>query len=67
VCSAIRWVALFPTRGIRLRKNGSLLLGLSQDHRLLAVMYVDQDQAIRIVSARRPTLRERRNYEEITH
>jgi uncharacterized DUF497 family protein len=44
-----------------------VLLGLSQDSRLLAVMYVDQDQAIRIVSARRATPRERRNYEEITH
>jgi uncharacterized DUF497 family protein len=43
------------------------LLGLSQDHRFLAVMYVDQDKAIRIVSARRATPRERRNYEEITH
>jgi uncharacterized DUF497 family protein len=43
------------------------LLGLSQDHRLLAVMYVDQGQAIRIVSARRATPRERRNYEEIIH
>lgn len=43
-----------------------VLLGLSQDEHLLAVMYVDRGQAIRIVSARRATRRERRNYEEAT-
>ncbi|HEY1220673.1 MAG: BrnT family toxin [Bryobacteraceae bacterium] len=42
------------------------LLGLSQDRSLLAVMYVDHGGAIRIISARRATGRERRNYEEIT-
>ena len=42
------------------------LLGLSQDRRLLAVMYVDRGGAIRIISARLATRRERRNYEEIT-
>jgi uncharacterized DUF497 family protein len=42
------------------------LLGLSQDRRLLAVMYVDRGGAIRIISARPATRRERRNYEEIT-
>jgi uncharacterized DUF497 family protein len=42
-----------------------VLLGLSQDQRLLAVMYVDRDEAIRIISARRATRRERRTYEEI--
>ena len=67
MCSAIRGVALFPTRGIHFAEERFVLLGLSQDHRLLAVMYVDQVQAIRIVSARRATPRERRNYEEITH
>jgi len=42
-----------------------VLLGLSNEQRLLAVMYVDRDKAIRIVSARRVTGRERRNYEAI--
>ncbi|MGO9228424.1 MAG: BrnT family toxin [Bryobacteraceae bacterium] len=42
------------------------LLGLSQDRRLLAVMYVERGGAIRIIGARRATRRERRNYEEIT-
>jgi uncharacterized protein len=42
------------------------LPGVSKDTRLLAVMYVDRGGAIRIISARRATRRERRDYEEIT-
>ena len=42
-----------------------VLLGLSKDLRLLAVMYVDRGGAIRVISARRATRPERRNYEEI--
>jgi uncharacterized DUF497 family protein len=41
-----------------------VLLGLSQDQRLLAVMYVDRGRAIRMISARQATRHERRNYEE---
>jgi hypothetical protein len=44
-----------------------VLLGRSQTRHLLAVMYVDRGQAIRIISARRATRRERRNYEEVTY
>ncbi|MBZ5607314.1 MAG: BrnT family toxin [Acidobacteriia bacterium] len=43
-----------------------VLLGLSRDQRLLAVMYVDRNEAIRIISARLATRHERRNYEETT-
>ena len=43
-----------------------VLLGLSESKHLLAVMYVDRGQAIRIISARPATRRERRNYEEVT-
>jgi uncharacterized DUF497 family protein len=43
-----------------------VLLGLSQVRRLLAVMYAERSGAIRIVSARPATRRERSNYEEIT-
>jgi uncharacterized DUF497 family protein len=43
----------------------SVLLGLSQAKRLLAVMYVDRGKAIRIISARRATRRERKEYEEV--
>ena len=43
-----------------------VMLGLSQDRRLLAVMYVDRREVIRIISARLATGYERRNYEETT-
>jgi uncharacterized protein len=42
------------------------LLGLSQHERLIVVMYVDRREAIRIMSARRATRQERKNYEETT-
>jgi len=41
-----------------------VLLGLSQRQRLLAVMYAERGEAIRIISARRATPSEQRNYEE---
>ena len=41
-----------------------VLLGLSHQRHLLVVMYVDRGGRIRIISARRATRRERRNYEE---
>ena len=44
-----------------------VLLGRSQTKHLLAVMYVDRGEVIRIISARRATRRERRNYEEVTY
>ena len=43
-----------------------VLLGLSQDRRLLAVMYVERSEAVRIISARRAARHERRDYEENT-
>ena len=43
-----------------------MLLGLSRERRLLAVMYVDRADVIRIISARVATRHERRNYEETT-
>ena len=42
-----------------------VLLGISAEGRLLAVMYVERGEAIRIISARRATRHERRDYEEI--
>jgi uncharacterized DUF497 family protein len=44
-----------------------VLLGLSEDHHLLAVMYTDRKDAIRIISARRATRRERRNHDKNVH
>jgi uncharacterized DUF497 family protein len=44
-----------------------VLRGLSRSKHLLAVMYVDRGEAIRIISARLATRRERRTYEEVTY
>lgn len=41
-----------------------VLLGHSEQHRLLAVMFADRHEAVRLISARRATRRERRAYEE---
>ena len=41
-----------------------VLLGVSQARRLLAVMFCERAEAIRVISARRATARERREYEE---
>lgn len=43
-----------------------VLLGFSRSKQLLAVMFVDRGEAIRIISARQATGRERRDYEEST-
>ena len=40
-----------------------VLLGVSHRHRLLAVMFTDRGEVIRLISARRATPRERRDYE----
>jgi uncharacterized DUF497 family protein len=41
-----------------------VILGVSTGQRLLAVMFADRGEEVRIISARRATPRERRNYEE---
>jgi hypothetical protein len=41
-----------------------VLLGLSHRQRLLAVMFTERDEQIRIISARQATRRERKSYEE---
>jgi uncharacterized DUF497 family protein len=41
------------------------LLGISKRRRLLAVMYIERAETVRIISARQATRRERRDYEEI--
>jgi uncharacterized DUF497 family protein len=47
-----------------LEEHRFVLLGLSREQHLLTVMFVDRGEAIRILSARRATRRERRDYEE---
>ena len=59
------WIVLDPRHSFR--EQRFVLLGLSQSRRLLAVMYADRGDAIRIISARRATRREQRNYEENAH
>jgi uncharacterized DUF497 family protein len=41
-----------------------VLLGQSDRRRLLVVMFTERGQAVRLISARRATSRERRTYEE---
>ena len=41
-----------------------VLLGLSREQRLLAVMFAERGEAIRLISARRAIPRERRDYEQ---
>ena len=41
-----------------------ILLGTSTHNRLLVVMYTERGEAIRLISARTATLRERKSYEE---
>lgn len=41
-----------------------VLLGRSEEQRLLAVMFTERKEAIRLISARRATRHERREYEE---
>lgn len=42
----------------------SVIIGESNRLRLLVVVFTDRDERIRIISARLPTRRERRDYEE---
>jgi uncharacterized protein len=42
-----------------------VLLGVSNKRRLLAIMYIERAEAVRIISARRATRPEKRDYEEI--
>jgi uncharacterized DUF497 family protein len=42
----------------------SVLLGYSQSGRLLAVMFTERGDRLRLISARTATRRERRHYEE---
>jgi uncharacterized DUF497 family protein len=41
-----------------------VLLGQSRRHRVLAVMFTERGEVIRLISARKATRRERRSYEE---
>ena len=47
-----------------LRENRFVTIGLSSQGRVLAVSHTDRDGAIRVISARPATRKERRIYEE---
>jgi uncharacterized DUF497 family protein len=59
------WIVDDPRHSILEQRYA--LLGLSSRRRLLAVMFVERGHTIRIISARRATKREQRNYEENAH
>jgi len=46
-------------------ENRWVLLGVSKRSRLLAVMYTERAEKVRIISARKATRPEKRDYEEI--
>jgi hypothetical protein len=46
-----------------LEENRYLTMGYSNRHRLLVVSHCDEGEEVRIISAREPTPRERRQYE----
>jgi uncharacterized DUF497 family protein len=41
-----------------------VLLGSSERHRVLAVMFTDREEVIRLISARKATRQERKSYED---
>jgi len=45
-------------------EDRSITLGWSQENRLIVVVFTDRDDKIRIISARKATRQERRDYEE---
>jgi uncharacterized DUF497 family protein len=47
-----------------IRDQRFVLLGISRRQRLLAVMFAERGEAIRLISARRATRHERKEYEE---
>ncbi len=59
------WIVADPRHSFR--EQRFVLLGLSQGRRLLAVMYAERRESIRIISARLATRSEQRNYEENAH
>jgi hypothetical protein len=44
-------------------ENRFLLIGISLERRIITVVYVERGERLRVISARRATPRERKNYE----
>jgi len=45
-------------------EHREIIIGHSDDHRLLVVCFIESDAAVRLISARPATRRERQDYEE---
>ena len=54
----------FPDPDHSVREHRSVTIGMSEDRRLLVVAHAEGKDAVRIISARPVTRRERRFYEE---
>ena len=57
----------FPDVDHSLGEQRFLIVGMSARGRTLVVSHTETGEAIRIISARRATRRERRTYEEVTY
>ena len=59
--------AIFEDEGHAEEEHREIIIGHSAENRLLLVCFTERAGAIRIISARRATKRERRDYEETPH
>src|SRR5438105_1090699 len=59
--------AIFDDEGHSGKEQREIIIGQSAENRLLLVCFTERAGAIRIISARRATKRERRDYEENPH
>ena len=58
------WAVVFPDPDHSGREERSLIVGTSFSSRLLVVSFTERDDTIRLISARKATRAERKNYEE---
>jgi uncharacterized DUF497 family protein len=56
--------AIFDDEAHSEEEQREIIIGHSADNRLLLVSFTERGEAIRIISARRATKKERRDYEE---
>jgi uncharacterized DUF497 family protein len=56
------WIVDDPRHSRGERRHA--LLGSSERHRVLTVMFTEREEVIRVISARKATRQERKNYEE---
>jgi uncharacterized DUF497 family protein len=64
---ADRLAAIFDDEAHSAEEQREIIIGHSAENQLLLVSFTERAGAIRIISARRATTRERRDYEENPH